>query len=44
MPRQIIDTESSRPRYVRRVTATIVVAALVVALLVIAFALHFPGK
>lgn len=44
MPRQIIDTESSRPRYVRRVAATIVVAVLVVALLVIAFALHFPGK
>jgi hypothetical protein len=44
MPRQIIDTESSRPRYVRRVTATIVVALLVVALLVVAFALHFPGK
>ncbi len=44
MPRQIIDTESGRPRYVRRVVATIVVALLVVALLAIAFALHFPGK
>jgi len=44
MPRQIIDTESSRPRYVRRVTATIVAAVLIVALLVVAFALHFPGK
>jgi len=44
MPRQIIDTESSRPRYVRRLVASVVVAVLVVTLLVIAFALHFPGK
>jgi hypothetical protein len=44
MPRQIIDTESSRPRYVRRIVWTGVTAFLVVALLAIAFALHFPGK
>jgi hypothetical protein len=44
MPRQIIDTESSRPRYVRRVAWTIVTVFLVIALLAIAFALHFPGK
>lgn len=51
MPRQIIDTESSRPRYVRRIVLTVVVAVLVVAvLLVLAFAGwgHFahavPGK
>jgi hypothetical protein len=44
MPRQIIDTESSRPRYVRRVAWTIATLFLVVALLAIAFALHFPGK
>ena len=42
--RQIIDTESSRPRYVRRVIWTIVTVFLVVGLLAIAFALHFPGK
>ena len=44
MPRQIIDTESSRPRYVRRMVWTAVTAFLVVALLVAAFVLHFPGK
>lgn len=44
MPRQIIDTESSRPRYVRRVTWTIVTVIFVVGLLAVAFALHFPGK
>lgn len=44
MPRQIIDTESSRPRYVRRVWATVAVALVVAGLLVLAFALHFPGK
>ncbi len=36
MPRQIIDTESSRPRYVRRLLVTWVVLALVVAILVFA--------
>jgi len=44
MPRQIIDTESSRPRYVRRVAWTIATICLVIGLLVLAFALHFPGK
>jgi len=44
MPRQIIDTESSRPRYVRRVAWTIATVFLVIGLLVLAFALHFPGK
>ncbi|HTU83701.1 MAG TPA: hypothetical protein VMF61_16345 [Candidatus Acidoferrales bacterium] len=33
MPRQIIDTESSRPAYVRRRVTTFVVTAVVVALL-----------
>jgi predicted negative regulator of RcsB-dependent stress response len=31
MPRQIIDTESSRPAYLRRRITTFVVAALIVA-------------
>lgn len=48
MPRQIIDTESSRPRYVRRLVVTWVVLALVVAvLLFLAFAVYgrlAPGK
>jgi len=44
MPRQIIDTESSRPRYVRRIVWTAVTVMLVIGLLVLAFALHFPGK
>lgn len=44
MPRQIIDTESSRPRYVRRIVWTVVTVILVIGLLVLAFALHFPGK
>jgi cytochrome c-type biogenesis protein CcmH/NrfG len=35
MPRQIIDTESSRPRYVRRLVVTWVVVAIVVAVLVL---------
>jgi cytochrome c-type biogenesis protein CcmH/NrfG len=35
MPRQIIDTESSRPRYVRRLIVTWVVLAIVVAILVL---------
>jgi ribose/xylose/arabinose/galactoside ABC-type transport system permease subunit len=36
MPRQIIDTESSRPAYVRRRTRRIVVSALIFLLLVAA--------
>jgi hypothetical protein len=36
MPRQIIDTESSRPRYVRRLVITWVILAVVVAVLVLA--------
>ncbi|HEV2261735.1 MAG TPA: hypothetical protein VGR69_05545 [Candidatus Rubrimentiphilum sp.] len=44
MPRQIIDTQTSRPRYVRRVVTTIVVAVVLIGLLVTAFVLHFPGK
>jgi hypothetical protein len=35
MPRQIIDTESSRPRYVRRLVITWVVLAIVVVILVL---------
>jgi hypothetical protein len=53
MPRQIIDTESSRPRYVRRIVLTsILVLAIVALLLILAFAawgMHphtaaIPGK
>jgi hypothetical protein len=44
MPRQIIDTESGRPRYVRRVVLTsaliVVLAALLVYLAYVAFAGH----
>jgi hypothetical protein len=36
MPRQIIDTESSRPRYVRRLIITWVVLAVIAAILVLA--------
>lgn len=36
MPRQIIDTESSRPQYVRRLVVTWVVLAIVVVILVFA--------
>jgi len=36
MPRQIIDTESSRPRYVRRLIVTWVILAIVAAILVLA--------
>lgn len=35
MPRQIIDTESSRPRYVRRLVVTWVVLAIAVVILVL---------
>ena len=35
MPRQIIDTESSRPQYVRRLVITWVVLAMVVVVLVL---------
>ncbi|HLI97261.1 MAG TPA: hypothetical protein VKT72_14430 [Candidatus Baltobacteraceae bacterium] len=35
MPRQIIDTESSRPRYVRRLIVTWVVLAIVIVVLVL---------
>lgn len=35
MPRQIIDTESSRPRYVRRVVLTWVVLLIVAAALIV---------
>lgn len=39
MPRQIIDTESSRPRYVRRVVLTVVFLVLAAAvIIVLAFA------
>lgn len=39
MPRQIIDTESSRPRYVRRVVVTVVLVVIAIAiLLIVAFA------
>ena len=36
MPRQIIDTESSRPRYVRRIVLTSVVAVIVFVLVLVA--------
>jgi hypothetical protein len=36
MPRQIIDTESSRPRYIRRIVITTVLAVVVIAVLLIA--------
>lgn len=36
MPRQIIDTQSSRPRYVRRMVLTVVVVVLAVAVLLVA--------
>jgi hypothetical protein len=36
MPRQIIDTESSRPAYVRRRVTTFVVIGVVVVLLAVA--------
>jgi hypothetical protein len=35
MPRQIIDTESSRPRYVRRLIITWVVVAIIAVVLVL---------
>lgn len=39
MPRQIIDTESSRPRYIRRLVITTSLIVIVVAvLLILAFA------
>jgi hypothetical protein len=38
MPRQIIDTESSRPRYIRRIVITTVVLLFIAAVLVTAFA------
>ncbi len=34
MPREIIDTESSRPRYVRRVALSIALAAILLAVLI----------
>jgi len=49
MPRQIIDTESSRPRYIRRIVITTVVLLLIAAaILITAFAefghlMHAPG-
>jgi hypothetical protein len=52
MPRQIIDTESSRPRYVRRIVITTVVLVLVAAAVLVAAFAEFghlmhapvPGK
>jgi len=52
MPRQIIDTESSRPRYIRRIVVTTVLVVLAVAILLIAVFTGFghlvhapvPGK
>lgn len=35
MPRQIIDTESSRPQYVRRLVVTWVVLAIIAVILVL---------
>jgi hypothetical protein len=36
MPREIIDTQSSRPRYVRRIALTAAVAVIVFALVLVA--------
>lgn len=47
MPRQIIDTQTSRPRYVRRLVLTYVALALVAAVLIwLAFAFlgHHAGS
>lgn len=51
MPRQIIDTESSRPRYVRRIVLTTVLLVLIAAIVLVAafaefghFAHAVPGK
>ncbi|MGZ3497618.1 MAG: hypothetical protein ACXWNK_00090 [Vulcanimicrobiaceae bacterium] len=44
MPRQIIDTESSRPAYVRRQILTTVVLILVIALLLVAGYEVWEGK
>lgn len=48
MPRSIIDTESSRPRYVRRLALTALVAVLLTALLLFALfsvlAAHRPSR
>lgn len=43
MPRQIIDTQSSRPRYVRRLLLIWVVIVLILAALIL-FALHAGGR
>jgi len=47
MPRQIIDTQTSRPRYVRRVVLTsaalVAAAAVILYLAFIAFAQHRAG-
>lgn len=40
MPRQIIDTQSSRPAYVRRVVGIIVLVVLAAALLAYAIVVH----
>jgi hypothetical protein len=40
MPRQIIDTESSRPAYVRRIVGIVVLILVVVALVVYVVATH----
>jgi hypothetical protein len=47
LPRQIIDTESSRPAYVRRRTRRLLVTLLIIILLVVAAWLllhHLPGQ
>ena len=47
MPRQIIDTESSRPRYIRRVAVTtavlVILAAVLIYLAYIAYAAGHAG-
>jgi hypothetical protein len=48
MPREIIDTQSSRPRYVRRMAFTVAVGIIVLAVVVFAiwsaFGHAVPGK
>lgn len=44
MPRQIIDTESSRPRYVRRVVLTSAIVVILAAALVYLAYLAYQGS
>lgn len=44
MPRQIIDTESSRPAYVRRQILTVLLVAILIAIVVAAVFVILEGK